>query len=1142
MKFFIFPIKKWLLANGLLLFMTITSLAQTYKYGNVKLGGGGFVSGIITCPAVKNLIYARTDVGGAYRWNDTTGAWIPLVDWINEGQVGYSGIEALAIDPNAPSKLYMLAGINYFNGGQTAILRSNDYGATFSITNVTAQFKAHGNGGGRQNGERLAVDPNKGTILFCGTRSNGLFKSIDAGVSWTNVASFPANTTNNGNGVCLVVFDKTTGTTGNATQTIYAGVSRMGTDNFYVSKDGGTTWNPVAGQNNAFMPQRVVIANDGNMYITYANGCGPGGSVAEPMGDGSIMKYNTKTGAWTNVSPVIANNTLAFGGISVDATNPKRLIATTINKYMAQPLYPGNTNTPWGDRIFVSADGGTTWTDLIGAKKFQFNTGGSQWVSGSAIHWAGSIEFDPNNPDRAFVASGNGIFMSANLSAAVTTWTFTTNGLEETVPRDAVSIPGGPFAWVMYDYDGCVQSDVNVSAQTHQPGIGTTTGIDYAGKNTSYMVRVGGWDQTKPTAYYTTNSGASWTACGKPTGTSAQGKVGVNADGTVIVWVPNGQANAYYSTNNGANWTQCNGFNVQNGRVVGDRVNPQKFYVYNNGVIYVSTDAGKNFTAAGNAGAGGSIIIRPVPDVEGDIWVALQGGGLTRSTNSGATFNKITTVTSCRSVGFGKATTGKTFPSIYIWGKVGAITGIFRSDDTGATWTRVNDDNHQWGGPGNGEFVIGDMNIYGRYYMSSAGRGVVYGEIDNTPQNIKVSLASSTNILCANQTVVLTATPTLTSGTLKKLEFYEGTTLLSTITKAPYTDTILATTNGIHNYTVKATSSLNETATSQSISIQVGSSAVITPYLQINAGAWAQTNIATLCSGGMVVAGPQPATTTGWSWKGPNNYIATTREITLGGMTPAQTGKYTAFYDDGSGCPATMDITITVNVTSIPTVTTPLTYNMGATATVLTATGTGLKWYTAATGGTALAVAPIPNTATIGTTSYYVSQTTAPCGEGNRTKIDVTVVNPVISKTIQLDAGWNLISINVMPTDSSIATLFKGLDVLEIKTMDAFWRKGQTLAFNGLKNISSANGYLVYMNTPGTLSIQGMPTSTTLPTTKTGWNLIGCPYQASNALSSLFNTSNISSVKNFDGFWTPNGTTNSILTIDPGKGYFAKGQ
>jgi hypothetical protein len=66
---------------------------------------------------------------------------------------------------------------------------------------------------------------------------------------------------------------------------------------------------------------------------------------------------------------------------------------------------------------------------------------------------------------------------------------------------------------------------------------------------------------------------------------------------------------------------------------------------------------------------------------------------------------------------------------VYIVGKVGGVYGIYRSDDTGTTWVRVNDDRHQYGGPGNGQFVQGDPYIHGRVYMGTFGRGVVYGDL-----------------------------------------------------------------------------------------------------------------------------------------------------------------------------------------------------------------------------------------------------------------------------------------------------------------------------------------------------------------------------------------------------------------------------
>lgn len=76
----------------------------------------------------------------------------------------------------------------------------------------------------------------------------------------------------------------------------------------------------------------------------------------------------------------------------------------------------------------------------------------------------------------------------------------------------------------------------------------------------------------------------------------------------------------------------------------------------------------------------------------------------------------------------GKAAPGASYPAVYIWGDINGVRGLYRSIDEGASWVRVNDDAHEFGGPANGAFVTGDMNVYGRVYMSTAGRGIVFGE------------------------------------------------------------------------------------------------------------------------------------------------------------------------------------------------------------------------------------------------------------------------------------------------------------------------------------------------------------------------------------------------------------------------------
>ncbi|MBK8806983.1 MAG: RICIN domain-containing protein [Bacteroidales bacterium] len=146
-----------------------------------------------------------------------------------------------------------------------------------------------------------------------------------------------------------------------------------------------------------------------------------------------------------------------------------------------------------------------------------------------------------------------------------------------------------------------------------------------------------------------------------------------------------------------------------------------------------------------------------------------------------------------------------------------------------------------------------------------------------------------------------------------------------------------------------------------------------------------------------------------------------------------------------------------------------------------------------------------------------------------------------ITQTITLNKGWNLISINLQP-ERAIPTLFAGLDVQEIKTMDAYWKKGNQDFLNTLQTIEPGDGYLVNMNVAGTLSVTGVPVETRLIASlqSAGWHLIGCPFQTTTPFSDFFDPNNCETIKNFDGFWMPNGTVNSIQNLEPGKAYFGK--
>jgi xyloglucan-specific exo-beta-1,4-glucanase len=151
-------------------------------------------------------------------------------------------------------------------------------------------------------------------------------------------------------------------------------------------------------------------------------------------------------------------------------------------------------------------------------------------------------------------------------------------------------------------------------------------------------------------------------------------------------------------------------------------------------VFYVSTDGGKNFSATAATGfpQGGPLRFKAVPGREGDIWLA--GGaewdnayGLWHSTDSGASFTRLANVDEADNIGFGKAATGQTYLALYAAAQVAGVRGLYRSINAGQTWVRINDDQHQWGRAGD-VALTGDPRIFGRVYVGTNGRGIIYGD------------------------------------------------------------------------------------------------------------------------------------------------------------------------------------------------------------------------------------------------------------------------------------------------------------------------------------------------------------------------------------------------------------------------------
>jgi hypothetical protein len=709
-----------------------TAPTGPYAWNNVAIGGGGFVSGIVFSPAQAGLAYARTDVGGFYRWTSANGAWTPLTDGFSAAQGNLLGGESIAPDPVNANIVYAAAGM-YQTSGNGVILRSTDQGATW--TSAAIGVPMGGNDLGRGMGERLAVDPNNPTILYFGSRGHGLLKSTDSASTWNPVSGFPAmgDATY---GLPVVVFDKRGGTSAGSTTIYVAPASKSTGSNLYATTNGGSSWSAVAGGPTGLMAHHAAIGTDGTLWLAYGSDYGPynvgGGTLT-----GQVWKY--AAGTWTNVTPPAANWSAMAGGISVDVANPQHVVVSTLDWYGP-------------DRLLATTDGGTTWS-VIADPPASWNPSGSTYndegaayllsggaqIGTGATNWVEAVALDPFTTNHAMYGTGSGVWESTNIASATgsagqgVTWTFSDNGLEETVPLYLVPSVKGAFLGAIGDLGGMRNTSLSTYSSTGQytnPTFSNTNGIDFAESNPNLVVRVGNSGAAATDVAVSSDNGQTWTpAASAPPGYTTDNQmqsVAIAADGNRFLVAPaTGYGNPAFTTNNGSTWTACSGL-PSGAMLASDRVTAGTFYATSGGTLYVSTDGGATFTSASTFSESGAP--RAVFGQAGEVWVAANGGNLYRFTGAGATRTQVATVSAASGVGFGMAASGQTHPAVFLIGTVSGQYGFFRSDDgTGASWTRINDDAHQYGNL-QGNYVAGDEGIFGRVYLTTGGRGYVYGD------------------------------------------------------------------------------------------------------------------------------------------------------------------------------------------------------------------------------------------------------------------------------------------------------------------------------------------------------------------------------------------------------------------------------
>jgi photosystem II stability/assembly factor-like uncharacterized protein len=695
----------------------------------LKIGAGGFITGIDIVG--DGTMVVKTDTYGAWYYDSPRSLWQQCltVHSMPASVRGPGGVYEIAIAPSNSNRFYMI-----YRG---YVLRSDDHCSSWFLTNfprdVTDFRKANpANDAYRTYGRKMAVDPINQNVAYVGMPSRGVFVTVDGGDTWKSITPSIAQSVrvNGAYPGHAIAFDASSVVSGGMTQGIYIASYGIGV---YHSTNGGTSWTLTKGSPTTF--QHMIVDQNGTVWL------------CDGSGGGRLHKF---TGRWSSVP---------------DAGSDCHSIA--VNPSNAREVYVG-TN---GGKLVRSTNGGNSW---VGANHARISATDIPWLEWANDGWLsnGDMKFDPSRSNLLYFAEGTGVlFTDTSTAKAAINWISQSAGIEQLVSNWIISPPGGNPIVASWDRPAFTVTDPNSYATRY--GINNVHEIqhgascDWASSSPSTIVCIADTSHAD-TSGFSSNGGSTWnTFSARPSeiGRTYYGGSIAASTSTNFIWVPSNCGNPFYTINAGISWTKISisgipgndcgwhrNFYLDRQIVIADRVNRNTFYMYNDGS---GTAVAAGIWKSSNGGVTWSRVIsraldpswaskynaqmRSVPGQAGNFyftsgwqsgvhpvnqsfWECLDNGTVT-------TCHRIANVKEVFSFGFGKAAPGKSYPTVFIYGWVNKVRGIWRSDDHCVTWTQISD-GFPAGSTDHIKVIEGDNNTYGKVYVGFSGSGYAYGVLE----------------------------------------------------------------------------------------------------------------------------------------------------------------------------------------------------------------------------------------------------------------------------------------------------------------------------------------------------------------------------------------------------------------------------
>ncbi len=496
--------------------------------------GLGRINVVQVDPNNENIIYVGTPSGGLWRSTNGGTSWASLTD-----DLPVIGVSGIAIHPANSDVIYIATGDGYASDNYSiGVLKSTDGGQSWNTTGLTFEITQS------RTIAQLIIDPENPETLIAAA-NNGIFKTIDGGVNWSQRAT--------GNRKALVFKP-------GDSQVVYA----AGT-NIIRSTNNGETWTTISQgvPNNA---GRIALAvTPANPDFVYALACNNsdfgflGLFRSTDSGQSFTLRSSTPNILGNNLdgsdeggqgwydlaiaaSPTNADE-IYTGGINIwksvngGATfniNTHWVVQTLSHPYVHADIhYLGYHNsvlyTGCDGGIYRTTNGGAIWNDLtsgmaitqiyrIGASLtnpniVQFGAQDNGSNRSSAINWmhifgADGMEtiIDYTNPDFTYISYQNGGLLRSNNGGS--TFDNFLNGVNEegawVTPYLIHPINPQTF-WAGLNQVWRTNDRGNFWEPLGGPGAGRITALAVAPANTNVI-----YYSKNSTLYRTTNGGSTW--------------------------------------------------------------------------------------------------------------------------------------------------------------------------------------------------------------------------------------------------------------------------------------------------------------------------------------------------------------------------------------------------------------------------------------------------------------------------------------------------------------------------------------------------------------------------------------------------------------------------------------------------------